>query len=107
MPGRRAQRPIPRWRALWYVIPVVFFLAAAVFWALALVAWVEPKPLFVIFTPDGAELPAEWYRPGQWFWTGAACFLAGLVLTVVLALVRRRGAAPPGPPPEPPSGRGR
>ncbi|XVQ83120.1 hypothetical protein ACQP2K_30385 [Microbispora siamensis] len=88
---------MPRPRALWYVIPVVFFLSAAVFWVLALVAWVEPKPLYAVFTPEGVEPAPEWYLPGQRFWAGAACFLAGLVLAVVLASVRRRGEARSGP----------
>ncbi|WP_067134508.1 hypothetical protein [Microtetraspora malaysiensis] len=93
MSGRRAQRPLPRSSALWYGIPIVFFLSAAVAWVLALVAWIEPKPLYAIHTPEGVELPPQWYQPEQRFWVGVACFLMGLGVTVVLAVVRRRGKA--------------
>ncbi|MBE3009632.1 hypothetical protein IL992_10555 [Microbispora sp. NEAU-D428] len=88
------------------MIPVIFFLSAAVFWVLALVAWVEPKPLYAISTPEGVEPAPEWYLPGQRFWAGVACLLVGLVLTVVLAAVRRRGEARGGPksPTSPPPG---
>ncbi|MEN3538197.1 hypothetical protein AAH991_24000 [Microbispora sp. ZYX-F-249] len=102
MSARRAWRPAPR--ALWYAIPVVLFLSAAVFWVLALVAWVAPKPLYDVFTSDGVELPPQWYEPGQRFWAGVACFLTGLVVSVVLAALRRRAGAPhqPSVPPERP-----
>ncbi|TQS24540.1 hypothetical protein [Microbispora sp. KK1-11] len=102
MPGHRAQRLLPRSRVLWSVVPAVLFLGAAVFWVLALVAWVEPKPLYAVYTPEGVEPPSQWYQPGQRFWAGVACLLAGLVLSVVLAAVRRRGEArsrAPSPPP--------
>jgi hypothetical protein len=95
MSAPRTRRPTPR--ALWYAIPVVLFLGAAVFWVLALVAWVAPKPLYNVLTSDGVELPPQWYEPGQRFWAGVACFLTGLVLSVVLAAVRRRAGAPPHP----------
>ncbi|MEV4298063.1 hypothetical protein [Microbispora rosea] len=73
------------------MVPVVFFLGAAVFWVLALVAWLEPKPLYTVYTRGGVELPPQWYQPGQRFWAGVACFVTGLALSVALIAMRRRG----------------